>query len=235
MLLAVDDGDFLLGSKLIRGLGIAHWSSSNLRLAHLVHLLLVVIALHLVRTEVVVAAQVLLAVLDFDLELFGGSGGGDLGVQRLASVEGVVELLQAAVFGLSLAFLALRVRDRHRLLLVNILPRTLKRTMASALVSWMGCQIRFTTMNFFLLENGCNRTYVGAKVTTDSHLLLIINALSHKIVDLIDFSVINAKGIAFIFLDVTQILLVLLFPLYLIIVIVILIACGGLWSVFYQI
>ena len=155
LLLAVDDGDFLLWSKLIRSLGIAHWSSSDLCLAHLMYLLLVVIALHLVGAEVVVAAQVLLAVLDFDLELFGGSGGGDLGVQGLASVEGAVELLQAAVFGLSLAFLALRIRDRHRLLLMNILPWTLKRTMAPALVSWMGRQIRLSTMNFVLLENGC--------------------------------------------------------------------------------
>lgn len=234
LLLAVDDGDFLLRSKLIRSLGIAHLSSSDLRLAHLMHLLLVVIALHLVGAEVVVAAQVLLAVLDFDLELFGGSGGGDLGVEGLASVEGAVELLQAAVFGLSLAFLALRIRDRHRLLLVNILPWTLKRTMAPAKVSWMGRQIRFPTIHFILLENGCYGTTVGAKVTTDPHLLLFINALSHEIVDLIDFSVINAKGIAFILFNVTQILLVLLFPLYLIIV-MIQIACGSLWSVFNQI
>lgn len=63
---------------------------------------------------------------------------------------------------------------------------------------------------------------------------MFINALSHEIVDLIDFSVIDAKGIAFIFLDVTQILLVLLLPLYLIIV-MILIACGSLRSVFNQI
>ena len=180
--------------------------------------------MHLVGPEVVVATQVLLAVLDFDLELLGGSGGGDLRAQRLAPVEGVVELLEAAVLRLSLALLALRNGDRHRLLLVYILPGTLQRTMARALVSWMGRQIRFPAVDFFLLKLGSEWAYIRAKVTADSQLLLVIIARSHEIVYLIDFPVINAKGITFIPLDITQIFLILRLTLNLIIV-VRLIAC----------
>lgn len=150
MLLAINHGNFVLRSQFIRCLRIANLSCINLRLA-LMKLLLVVIPLHLLSPEVVVATQVLLAILDFDLELFGGSGQGDLRIQRLAAVEGAVELLQAAVFGLPLPFVALRVRDRQRLLLVDVVDWALQRTMARILVSRMSRQIRFPTINFILL------------------------------------------------------------------------------------
>lgn len=129
---------------------------------------MLLISLHLVGAEVIVATQVLLAVLDFNLELLRGSRGGNLRVQGLAAVEGAVELLQAAVFGLSFALVALGVGDRHRLLLVDILDWALKRTVTRTLVPWISGQIGLAALDLFLLELGSDGTHVGAKVAADS-------------------------------------------------------------------
>lgn len=166
LLLIINHSHLLLGPKFIGCLRVAHGSTTDLGLVHLEDLLGV--GLHLVGSEVVVAAEVLLAVLDFDLELFGGSSGGHLRVERLAPVEGVVELLEAAVLRLSLALLALRNGDRHRLLLVYVLHGTLQRTMARTLVSRIRRQIRLPPLDLFLLKLVCEWADVGAKVAADS-------------------------------------------------------------------
>jgi len=76
----------------------------------------------------------------------------------------------------------------------------------------------------------CDWAYIRAKVT--AYILMLITASGHEIVYLIDFSTVsNIKWITFIFLNITQILLILCFALNLIIVVP-LIACRSLRSTF---
>ena len=74
----------------------------------------------------------------------------------------------------------------------------------------------------------CDWAYIRAKVT--AYILMLITASGHEIVYLIDFSTVS-KWITFIFLNITQILLILCFALNLIIVVP-LIACRSLRSTF---
>lgn len=93
LLLAIDHRSFVLRPEFVGRLRTADLPAADLRLAHLMVLLRVVIALLLSRPQIFVAAKVLLPILNFDLKLLGGSGHGHLRVQGLPSVEGAVELL----------------------------------------------------------------------------------------------------------------------------------------------
>ena len=130
---------------------------------------------------------------------------------------------------LPLAFLALRVGDRQRLLLMDALNWALQRTVARILISRISRQIRLSPINFFLLELACKWAYIRTKGTTASELLIFITSC-HVIVYLVDFAICGSKGIVVIFLNITIILLILSLPLNLISVLR-LIARRGLGSV----